>query len=84
MVMPPPAAINANNKSVYVEETRRWIRFPASVTTVRQQVRYLVAKGYVWTAYLVARHSDKVLMFLLRQLAPGVPWRNIQTAARYS
>lgn len=58
------------------------VRLPASARTVRQRVAWLLRRGYVWGAYLLAAHSDKVLLGMLQRAYPDVPWKNIVQANR--
>lgn len=60
------------------------VTFPSAVRTKRQRIMWLLKKGYVLTAYLLATHANKALVMLLKKTNPNVPWSNIQAAARYS
>lgn len=59
------------------------IRFPKSARTRRQRILYLLKGGYVLTAYLMARFSNKIVVGALRQAYPSVPWNNYHFAAKY-
>ena len=58
------------------------IKMPKNARTTRQRMLYLLKRGYVWTAYMFAKHADKVLLRLLQTAHPNVPWKNIDFAAR--
>ena len=60
------------------------VRLPKSARTKRQRAMYLLKKGYVYTAYLFAKHSNKVLVSLLHKTNPNVPWKNIHFASKYA
>lgn len=57
---------------------------PKSARTPRQKMVWLAKRGYLWAAYLVARHSNKLLVDLLQRTNPQVPWKNIQFASRHA
>jgi len=60
------------------------VKLPKSARTKKQQVMFLLRRGYVWTAFLLAKHSNKVLVGLLHKTNPNVPWKNIQFASKYA
>lgn len=68
----------------YVETEAGLVRFPASARTTLQRVRWLLAQGYAWAAWLLAAHADKVLIRMLKQAFPDTPWNNIAYVARRS
>ena len=67
---------------VYTEDGP--VRLPKSARTTWQRERWLLLQGYVWAAYLLAKHSDKVVLAALKRGAPNVPWNNIAYMARRS
>lgn len=69
---------------VYAETEVGPVELPGSARTPRQRVEFLLRRGYVWGAYMLARHSNKVLVGLLRLTNPATPWKNLHYAARHS
>lgn len=84
--MAPSSTMTVRHKgSTYVVgEGRQLIKFPKSARTHRQRVMFLLKKGYLWTAYMFARHANKVLVGMLQRAHPDVPWKNIQFAAKHT
>lgn len=68
-----------NNNGRYV-----WIEIPSSVRTRPQQAVYLLKRGYMLAVTLLAMHSDKVLVALLKYMHPNIPWKNIHYASKHS
>ena len=60
-----------------------WVEVPASARTLRQKVAYLARRGYVWGAFLLSKHANKVLVGLLQRTHPDVPWKNVHFASEY-
>lgn len=58
------------------------VRLPASARTLRQRVAWLLRRGYVWGAWMLAAHADTVVLSLLQRAYPDVPWKNIAAANR--
>lgn len=58
------------------------VRLPPGARTLRQRVAWLLRRGYVWGAYLLAAHADKLLLGMLQRAHPNVPWKNIVEANR--
>lgn len=69
-------------RGVVVQTEAGPVRLPPSARTARQRVVWLLRRGYVWGAYMLAVHADKVLLSLLQRAHPDVPWKNIVVANR--
>lgn len=69
--------------SVHSADGSGLIRFPKSVRTRQQRILYLLKSGYVLTAYLMARFSDKIVVRALKDAYPQVPWNNYHFAAKH-
>ena len=74
--------VRRSNGAAVVQTEAGPVRLPPSARTTWQRVRWLVRRGYVWTAYLLAAHADKVLLAALKRAHPDVPWNNIAYVAR--
>lgn len=70
-------------RPAYVTTEAGLVRLPPSVRTLHQRVMYLLRKGYLWGAYMLAAHSDKVLVALLQRVHPNVPWKNMLAASKH-
>lgn len=66
----------------YVATEAGPVRLPPSARTLPQRVAFLLRKGYFWGAYMLAAHSDKVMVALLQRVHPDVPWKNMHAASR--
>lgn len=81
--MPPPVgSLRTRNDATYVTTGQGSVKLPPSARTLRQRVTWLLRRGYVWAAYLLAAHADKVLLAMLQRAYPDVPWKNINAASR--
>lgn len=81
--MPSVGEVNrGRDGATYVQTEEGPVRLPQSARTTWQRVRWLLLRGYVWAAYLMAKHSDKVVLAALKRAAPNVPWNNLAYAAR--
>ena len=58
------------------------VRLPVSARTTRQRVAYLVKKGLVLGAYMLAKHSNALLVAMLQHMHPNGGWKNIAAAPR--
>ena len=67
-----------------VGERNSLIKLPKTARTTRQRVEFLLKKGYVWAAFMLASHSNKVLVSLLQRTHPDVPWKNIHFASKHA
>lgn len=76
--------VSRRRDGAYVQTEAGWVRFPAGARTTLQRARWLLAQGYAWAAWLLAVHSDKVLIRMLKRGFPGTPWNNIAYVARRS
>lgn len=74
----------AARRDEYVATEAGAVKLPPSARTLRQRVAWLVRRGYVWGAYLLAVHSNKVVMGMLQRAHPDVPWKNMQLAWKRS
>lgn len=72
------------NGATYVRGPGGIIKFPVSANSAKRRVAWLLRQGYVWTAYLFAKHANKVLVGLLQRTHPNTPWKNLQFAAKYA
>lgn len=56
-----------------------------SKTTAKSRRAILKAKlAYMHAQYMLAKHSNKVLISLLQRAHPDMPWKNLEFAARHS
>lgn len=74
--------VRSRNGQAYVQTEEGPVRLPPSARTTWQRVRWLLRRGYVWAAYLLAAHADKLLLAALKRAHPNVPWNNIAYVAR--
>lgn len=70
--------------SYVVGAYHRLIRFPNSVRTPKQRLLWLLKQGQMWTAYMYAKHANKILIALLKRTHPDYPWKNLEFAARHA
>ena len=86
--MPPKLSdgmtIMHKGSTYVVGEDSSLIRIPKTARSAKQRVSYLLKRGYVWTAYMFARHSNKLLVSMLQRAHPSVPWKNIAFASKHT
>lgn len=81
---PKIGSTRTRNGNTYISTEGGVVKLPPSARTPRQRIMWLLRRGYLLAAYLVAAHGDKVMVALLKRAKPNVPWNNIHAAAKYA